>query len=77
MLVSCLLAGIGWLLVNDVCSLNKPYTEVEITVEEGDSRGDVAKKLHDAGLVNSRLDVQCLPARSCTTTATWSRGPTS
>ena len=55
MLVSCLLAGIGWLLVNDVCSLNKPYTEVEITVEEGDSRGDVAKKLHDAGLVNSRL----------------------
>lgn len=54
-LVSCLLAGIGWLLVNDVCSLNKPYTEVEITVEEGDSRGDVAKKLHDAGLVNSRL----------------------
>lgn len=54
-LVSCLLAGIGWLLVNDVCSLNKPYTKVEITVEEGDSRGDVAKKLHDAGLVNSRL----------------------
>ena len=54
-LVYCLLAGIGWLLVNDVCSLNKPYAEVEITVEEGDSRGDVAKKLHDAGLVNSRL----------------------
>ena len=55
LLASCLLAGIGWLLVNDVCSLNKPYTEVEITVEEGDSRGDVAKKLHDAGLINSRL----------------------
>ena len=55
LLVSCLLAGIGWLLVNDVCSLNKAPVEVEITVEEGDSRGDVAKKLHDAGLVNSRL----------------------
>ena len=55
LLVSCLLAGIGWLLVNDVCSLNKAYVETEITVEEGDSRGDVAKKLHDAGLVNSKL----------------------
>ncbi len=55
LLVCCLLAGIGWLLVNDVCSLNKAYVETEITVEEGDSRGDVAKKLHDAGLVNSKL----------------------
>ncbi len=48
-LVSCLLAGIGWLLVNDVCSLNKPYTEVEITVEEGDSRGDVARSCTTRG----------------------------
>ena len=29
--------------------MNKPYTEVEITVEEGDSRGDVAKKLLTRG----------------------------
>ena len=42
---SCLLAGIGWLLVNDLCSLNKAPVEVEITVEEGDSLSDVATKL--------------------------------
>ena len=51
---SCLLAGIGWLLVNDLCSLNKTPVEVEITVEEGDSLSDVATKLKDAGLVNSK-----------------------
>ena len=51
---SCLLAGIGWLLVNDLCSLNKAPVEVEITVEEGDSLSDVATKLKDAGLVNSK-----------------------
>lgn len=51
-LASFLLAGIGWLLVNDVCSLNKEPVTVELTVEEGDKLGDVAKKLHDAGLIN-------------------------
>ena len=53
-LVSCLLAGVGWLLFNDLCSLNKDYVEVTITVEEGDSVGDVAKKLKEAGLINYR-----------------------
>ena len=51
---SCLLAGVGWLLFNDLCSLNKDYVEVKITVDEGDSVGDVAKKLKDAGLINYR-----------------------
>ena len=50
---SCLLAGVGWLLVNDLCSLNKAPVEVWITVEEGDSLSDVATKRKDAGLVNS------------------------
>lgn len=40
---SCLLAGIGWLLFNDLCSLNKDYVEVKITVDKDDSVGDVAK----------------------------------
>ena len=53
-LVSCLLAGVGWLLFNDLCSLNKDYVEVTITVEEGDSVGAVAKKLKEAGLSNHR-----------------------
>ena len=51
---SCLLAGVGWLLVNDLCSLNKAPVEVDITVEEGDTLSDVATKLKDAGLVNSK-----------------------
>ena len=54
LVVSCLLAGIGWLLVNDMCSLNKAPVETTITVEENDSVGDVAKKLKDAELINHR-----------------------
>lgn len=53
-LASCLLASVGWLLFNDLCSLNKDYVEVKLTVEEDDSVGDVAKKLKDAGLINYR-----------------------
>lgn len=73
---SCLLAGIGWLLVNDLCSLNKAPVEVEITVEEGDSLSDVATKLKDAGLVNSK-GFSSWPAASCITAAMWSRVPIS
>ena len=51
-LASCLLAGVGWLLVNDVCSLNKDPVEVKLVIEEGDSLSDVANKLKDAGLIN-------------------------
>ncbi len=54
LIVSCLLAGIGWLLVNDMCSLNKDAVTTEITVEEKDSVGDVSAKLKDAGLINHR-----------------------
>ena len=54
LLISCLLAGVGWLLANDLCSLNKKYTEATIVVEESDRVGDVAKKLKEAGLVNYR-----------------------
>lgn len=73
---SCLLAGIGWLMINDLCSLNKAPVEVEITVDEGDSVSDVAKKLKDAGLVNSK-GFSSWPAASCITAATWSRAPIS
>jgi len=54
LVVSCLLAGIGWLLVNDMCSLNKDYVEVAVTIEEEDSMGDIATKLKDAELINHR-----------------------
>ncbi len=51
-LASCLLAGVGWLLVNDVCSLNKAPVEVKLTIEKDDTLSDVANKLKDAGLIN-------------------------
>lgn len=54
LVVSCLLAGIGWLLVNDMCSLNKDYVEVSVTVDEDDSMSDIAKTLKEAGLINNR-----------------------
>lgn len=53
-LVSAILAGVGWFLANDLCALNKDYLEATITVEEDDSVRDVAKKLKKAGLINNK-----------------------
>ena len=50
---SCLLAGLGWLAVNDVCALNKAPLTATIEVESGDSVGTVATKLKKAGLIDS------------------------
>ncbi|MBP3493305.1 MAG: endolytic transglycosylase MltG [Oscillospiraceae bacterium] len=54
-LSSCLLAGIGWLMVNDVCALNKEPLEVTLRVEKGDTVGDVATKLKNEGLIESKF----------------------
>lgn len=51
-IASVIIAGIGWLLANDLCALNKPYLEAEITVSKEDSMGDVADKLKEAGLID-------------------------
>ena len=51
-IVSALLAGIGWLLANDLCALNKEFKEVEFTVAEDDSVADVARNLKEAGIIN-------------------------
>ena len=48
---SALLAGIGWLLANDLCALNKEYKEVTIEVTKDDSVGSVTKKLKEGGLI--------------------------
>lgn len=53
-LVSAILAGIGWFLANDLCALNKDYVEATIVVEEDDSVRDVAKKLKKEGLINNK-----------------------
>ena len=51
---STLLAGIGWLLANDLCALNKEYKEVTIQVTQDDTVGSVAKKLQEGGLIEYR-----------------------
>ncbi len=51
---STLLAGIAWLMVSDVCALNKEPLTVTIEVEKGESVGKVATKLKKAGLVESK-----------------------
>lgn len=54
-LVSCLLAGFGWLLANDLCALNKEPITTTVVVEESDSLGQVATKLKKAGLIDFKL----------------------
>lgn len=52
LVVSALLAGVGWLLANDLCSFNKEKAEATIEVTSEDDLNSVAEKLHEAGLVN-------------------------
>ena len=52
LLVSAILAGIGWILGSDFCAFNRgamEKTTVEVTAE--DTVATVADKLHDAGLI--------------------------
>ena len=49
--VSAILAGVGWLLANDLCALNKEYKEVTIEVTKDDDVGSVATKLKESGLI--------------------------
>ena len=49
--VSAILAGVGWLLANDLCALNKEYKEVTIEVTKDDDVGSVAEKLKESGLI--------------------------
>ena len=55
LVASALLAGIGWLMVNDVCALNKEPLTATVKVERGDSVSVVTDKLKDAGLIESKL----------------------
>ena len=42
---SVVLASLGWLLANDLCSLNKKDVTVTIEVTEGETLGQVARQL--------------------------------
>lgn len=48
---SALLAGIGWLLANDLCALNKEALETTIEVTKEDDVDSVATKLKESGLI--------------------------
>ena len=51
LVTSAILAGVGWLLLSDLCAFNKDplTTTVEVTAE--DTMGSIATKLKDAGLI--------------------------
>ena len=48
---SMLLAGIGWILANDLCALDKGEETYTVTIEEGDGVFAIAGKLKKAGLI--------------------------
>ena len=48
---SMLLAGLGWILANDLCALDKGNETYSVTIEEGDGVFAIAGKLKKAGLI--------------------------
>ena len=53
LLCSALLAGVGWLLMSDLCAFNRgPITEKTVEITADDDMSAVAEKLHEQGLIN-------------------------
>ena len=52
---SMLLAGIGWILANDLCALDKGDETYTVTIEEGDGVFKIASKLKKAGIIKYKL----------------------
>lgn len=48
---SAILAGVGWLLMSDLCAFNKDYKTATVQVTADDTMGSIADKLEDAGLI--------------------------
>ena len=48
---SAILAGVGWLLMSDLCAFNKEYTKATVQVTADDTMDSIANKLEDAGLI--------------------------
>lgn len=51
LVASAILAGVGWLLITDLCAFNKEYTETTVEITADDTIKTVADKLEDAGLI--------------------------
>ena len=52
--VSAILAGVGWLLANDMCSFNKDPVTVTVEVSKDDDLNSISKKLKAEGLIEYR-----------------------
>ena len=61
-LLSALLAAVGWLLTSDLCGFNKEYQEATIEVTADDSVSAVAEKLQEAGLIKYKWFFQIFAA---------------
>ena len=48
---SCILAGVGWMLMNDLCAFNKEDITATIEVTSEDNMETIADKLEEAGLI--------------------------
>lgn len=48
---SAILAGVGWLLANDMCSFNKANVETTIEITREDDLSSIANKLKEDGLI--------------------------
>lgn len=51
LLISFIIATVGWRWANDVLALNKTPITASVTVEAGDSIGDIADQLKEKGLI--------------------------
>jgi len=49
--VSAILAGVGWLLANDLCAFNKEPVTATVEVTKDDDLNSIATKLKDEGLI--------------------------
>ena len=50
-ITSCILAGVGWMLMNDLCAFNKADITATIEVTADDDMETISAKLQEAGLV--------------------------
>ena len=51
LVTSAILAGVGWLLINDLCAFNKEDITATIEITADDTVSTIADKLEDAGLI--------------------------
>ncbi len=57
-ITSAILAGVGWLLANDMCAFNKEPLTATVEVTKDDNMRSIAKKLEQAGLIEYKWFVK-------------------